>query len=695
MDSQERDVTFEESQSSSLGASNDLKVEDSSVRKKRYGWNSQNSSAPSAPPADYEPSLNYSSPSYGWNINTKPVSVEPTVTKKTSGGTFSGWFGGDSEPTNAPKKSTTTKKPKTTTKMTTTTTKRPKTTTKTTTKAPKTPSFWDGFQVHINDTIHYKIGNLSTTTTRKTTTTKRTTTTRRTTTKSSEIIKKKDYNVQSSVPKNNQVIGWNTENQQLGPPITSHFGTPINTGSYQNYAPPVTHIQNNYNQPNQHFNEVPNTNPSWTSMLFSSSNSQTRNDREHRLEQQCMREWRYSCIDYSERRCYNRDSDYCRFFRGRKPTPSHNSNLMSNAILPATALIGGLTGFALAASLPLKLKNKEPLLVCGANESEQAILNINGTVFECENRGIALSCPTSTDESCNKNINCNSENMDIIGTPLNCKNGVLTSKDPIYCDSTSVVNDVSSNDTVVIMNCNYGNPPVKSTLETIPLPFQNRFEANNRLPFSCDQQVSDNNYRNVFKNGIFFYCDDKTVKMACPKIVANDMTIIDDCREQNLECEETHLVNSKAFCRKSKLYTTNDTVCDSMIKYARIQEPTLYVLNCHEAQQYDTKKLSQVWDSDTTTVAPTPIPEKASLSMSAKIHKFFLWTIGQSKVLDIPPPPTTTQKPVEQIFIQEYSKVYNESEFLMIKEVNPIIPEQFLLYGIGKSRLWLPTIMNN
>ena len=663
-------------------------MKESSVKEKRspnYGWNIQNSSTSSAS------SSSSNATSYGWNVNTKPVSVEPTVTKNTSGGTFSGWFGGDSEPTNAPKKSTTTKKPKTTT-MSTTTTKKYKTTT--TTKAPK-KSIWPIFTLQINDTVTFKFGNtttMRTTTTRRTTSTKRTTTTRRTTT-SSQVVKKKDYNLQSSAP-NKQVIGWNTERQQLGPPITSHFGTPINTGNYLKYDTPLTHNQNNYNQQVQ-YNSVPKTNPSWSSMLFSSSNSQTRDDREKRLEQQCMREWRYSCVDYSERRCYNKDSDYCRYFRSRKPITSNNSNLLSKAILPATALIGGLTGFALAASLPLKMKNKEPLLVCGANESEQAILHLNGTVYECGNRGIALSCQNSTDENCNKNINCNTENMDIIGTPLNCNSGVLTSNDPIFCDSTSVVNDISSNDTVVVMNCFYGNPPVKSVLETIPLPFQNRFEANKRLPFSCDQQVSDNNYRNVFKNGIFFYCDDKTVKMSCPKIVANDLTIIDDCLEKNLECDETHLVNSKAFCRKSKLFTTKDTVCDSIIKYARIQEPTMYVLNCHEPQQYDTQKLSQVWDPEATTVKPRAKPTKPSLSMSAKMHKFFLWTIGQLSVLDIPPPPTTTQKPIEQIFIQEYSKVYNQSEYLMIKEVNPIIPEQFLLYGIGKSRLWLTTIINN
>ena len=156
------------------------------------------------------------------------------------------------------------------------------------------------------------------------------------------------------------------------------------------------------------------------------------------------------------------------------------------------------------------------------------------------------------------------------------------------------------------------------------------------LPLLCSIKTEDpKKYHNIFKNGFFFYCDGNTIKVSCPKMFSNDSTIIDECLNENTTCYD-EVADLGSSCKGSRLYTDEDTVCDSTTKYVRVDEPAIYILNCHEPKENDTQHLTHVsfqteTEDDTTTTTTTVEPN--DWSFGARVHMFLLWTMGNQKYL--------------------------------------------------------------
>lgn len=563
---------------------------------------------------------------------------------------------------------------------------------------------------------------------------------------------------------------------------TSHYSS----NHYTHYRPSGnTYINNHYGSNSRR------SSPSISlfSALFSTSRASRRrrrqreynrrhnnNNRRHSCDDQFTHQrYDFNCEDFAASRCMTRkiDNDFCRKndryrqLRISKGGSHRNLNNLSKAILPAAAVIGGVAGYALASNLPIRMKRNEPLLVCGEKEGDQALLSLNGTIYECDDNGVALSCPRMLDNSTvindceNKAFECNKGSMDFDGTPMNCNDGTLISKEPVFCVSISSFNDTSdpaANETteVLILNCFFGELPKTTVLELTPLPKQIRYPANDKLPMLCSSKTEDQkNYHNIYKNGFFFYCDDKTVKVSCPKMFSNDSSVVDECLNKTTSCD---VPGSRSFCRGSRLFTEGDTVCDSTTKYERVNETSIYILNCHEPKENDTQKLSHVAVKTRTTTVPTTTTTTEapkSLSFAARVHIILLSIMGKAHLLDIPRPstttpmPTTTLLPVETTISSDLNRTFiletltseidlnnstltlnatevteapklnstesvlipsfnetiesalntiiavNEtstvSPYVIVNDVFPTYPESMLLFGIGKSHLWQPT----
>ena len=157
------------------------------------------------------------------------------------------------------------------------------------------------------------------------------------------------------------------------------------------------------------------------------------------------------------------------YFENRQPG--------SESVLPAAAVLGAATAFGVYSLLPLNVPSGQPILSCNATELQQTQINFDGSTYGCSNTKVTVSC-FRVDPITNGTVNFCPGNTLECDQPLDysimsCTNGTLLSTEPIFCNSTTIMNGANVNDATKILNCYEGILPsnIAGSIPTqAPLP---------------------------------------------------------------------------------------------------------------------------------------------------------------------------------------------------------------------------------
>ena len=162
-----------------------------------------------------------------------------------------------------------------------------------------------------------------------------------------------------------------------------------------------------------------------------------------------------------------------------------------------------------------------------------------------------------------------------------------------------------------------------------------------------------------------FSCLNQTIVISCAKSL-EDETVVDDCSNITMECDMKDNVDN-LFCTNATLVSRVSLVCNSttIIEGTNIND-SIAILDCYEGQipSYSASFIP------TTTEAPLKSVEKR-LSMSAKVHIFFMKISGKSDIVEKvrTSSTTTAPEPIGSRFL------LNENETLWVPEALTIPPE--------------------
>jgi hypothetical protein len=152
------------------------------------------------------------------------------------------------------------------------------------------------------------------------------------------------------------------------------------------------------------------------------------------------------------------DSEDDRGWRATTQAPYFENKVPgSDRYLPAAAVVGAATAFGLASLLPLNVPANKPLMYCDNTEVAQNPIYLDSNIYSCVNETITISCPrmaensTIIDECSNQTMKCDLEQS---SENLYCSQGTLFSQSPIFCNSTTLHNGTTVNET--ILNCYQG-----------------------------------------------------------------------------------------------------------------------------------------------------------------------------------------------------------------------------------------------
>ncbi|CAO1356529.1 unnamed protein product [Diamesa tonsa] len=149
----------------------------------------------------------------------------------------------------------------------------------------------------------------------------------------------------------------------------------------------------------------------------------------------------------------------------------------SESVLPAAAVLGAATAFGVYSLLPLNVPNGKPILSCNATSLQQTKVKLDDITYACAEMIITVGCfkvDPATNETVNycpgKILQCG-ETSEFPG--MSCSNGTLISTEPIFCNSTTMIDGVTSTDmTAKVLNCYQGVLPNKmaASIPTEPPP---------------------------------------------------------------------------------------------------------------------------------------------------------------------------------------------------------------------------------
>ncbi|CAO1304876.1 unnamed protein product [Diamesa serratosioi] len=150
----------------------------------------------------------------------------------------------------------------------------------------------------------------------------------------------------------------------------------------------------------------------------------------------------------------------------------------SESVLPAAAVLGAATAFGVYSLLPLNVPNGKPILSCNATGLQQTKVKLDDITYACAELTITISC-FKVDPATNETIDycpgkifqCGTEISEYPG--MSCSNGTLVSTKSIFCNSTTMMDGVTSSDmTAKVLNCYEGILPNKmaATIPTEPPP---------------------------------------------------------------------------------------------------------------------------------------------------------------------------------------------------------------------------------
>lgn len=118
--------------------------------------------------------------------------------------------------------------------------------------------------------------------------------------------------------------------------------------------------------------------------------------------------------------------------------------------------LGATTALKASSLLPLNVPVGKPILSCNATELLQAIINLDGIIYDCSRSAIAMSCPRFDsknqiiDECLGETLECDVR-MTQNSKSVSCTNGTLISNHPIVCKSATLTQNKN------VLNCLYKN----------------------------------------------------------------------------------------------------------------------------------------------------------------------------------------------------------------------------------------------
>lgn len=160
--------------------------------------------------------------------------------------------------------------------------------------------------------------------------------------------------------------------------------------------------------------------------------------------------------------------------------------------------------------LPLEIPVGRPILSCNATDLQQAIISLDGTLYNCHRSSITLSCPRQNtqysvvDRCLGRTLNCDDAGLRrrMSSRKVSCTNGTLISDHSITCKSAHLTQTKS------ILNCvfteNDGDDDRVNNVEQVTtwpdnvsvLPLQTTSESNSAIsttlsPFDEDYGDTD------------------------------------------------------------------------------------------------------------------------------------------------------------------------------------------------------------
>lgn len=111
--------------------------------------------------------------------------------------------------------------------------------------------------------------------------------------------------------------------------------------------------------------------------------------------------------------------------------------------------------FKVSSLLPLEIPVGRPILSCNATDLQQAIISLDGTLYNCHRSSITLSCPRQNtqysvvDRCLGRTLNCDDAGLRrrTSSRKVSCTNGTLISDHSITCKSAHLTQTKS------ILNC--------------------------------------------------------------------------------------------------------------------------------------------------------------------------------------------------------------------------------------------------
>lgn len=127
--------------------------------------------------------------------------------------------------------------------------------------------------------------------------------------------------------------------------------------------------------------------------------------------------------------------------------------------------VGATTALKASSYLPLEVPVGKPILSCNATDLAQAIISLDGKLYDCKQSSIILSCPRRNTQygvvdeclgetlECDVNDDSNNKNHDHDerSRRISCTNGTLISNHPITCESAHLTQMKN------ILNCVFSN----------------------------------------------------------------------------------------------------------------------------------------------------------------------------------------------------------------------------------------------
>ena len=174
-----------------------------------------------------------------------------------------------------------------------------------------------------------------------------------------------------------------------------------------------------------------------------------------------------------------------------------------------------------------------------------------------------------------------------------------------------------------------------------------------------------------------YSCVNDSIAVSCPRILENS-TIIDECLHKNMKCD-VEKTSDNLYCSNGTLLSQSPIVCNSTtLQNGTMLNETTTIINCYQGSV-----AAALASSIPITITEAPIvpTTERELSLTAKMHIFFMRLVGKSDLVEKAQTATTTVSPIEDI----PRFVLKENETMWIPEALTIPPETTTLEGMNET----------